>query len=488
VLASVIGFFVIPIQVKLMGIDAYGLLAFFTSLQTWFNLIDFGFSTTISRDASQIKSSAMCEGSFSGFYWFVKLASLVVGVLILLLTLLFFVSSDVSSIPIFSVLSIDQIKVTIFFGVTTLWLRWLILQERAVMYGLGELVLLSKVSCFFILMRYVVVLLPLMYVSNKVIFYFSYSLCVSLLECSFLVILSIKQLPFLRLLPRSINFKFIVERLPFAASSSLIFLSWTVATQAPNFLLAKTFSSSGYGLLAMVTFVAHSILVISAPVSTLAKPIFVNSFVRGLFEEMFSAYCWLSEIVMAICGSVAITLLSFPTEFIYAWTHNLDLAHRGSSLLIVSVIGYFGLSIGQFANNVSFSVGRNTAQLVATALYACSVVILLSIYQLESQELFIFRVWSLLSVLYGLACVFINFAHFEGLKPLHWLTLHFFKMFFVPLLATLSLAYFVGSVSSYRSSLATVAVVSISVALYILLQSSFLRERLFAQFKSAFGT
>jgi len=54
----VISIAILPIYIKYMGAEAYGLVGFFAMLQGLFSLLDFGLTPTISRQTAQYNSGA----------------------------------------------------------------------------------------------------------------------------------------------------------------------------------------------------------------------------------------------------------------------------------------------------------------------------------------------------------------------------------------------------------------------------------------------
>ena len=53
------GIAMLPLYLRYMGAETYGLLGFFTMLQAWFNLLDLGLTPTISREAARLKAGAL---------------------------------------------------------------------------------------------------------------------------------------------------------------------------------------------------------------------------------------------------------------------------------------------------------------------------------------------------------------------------------------------------------------------------------------------
>lgn len=52
---TLISFLILPLYLKYMGAETYGLVGFFTMLQVWFNLLDVGLTPTITRETSRFQ-------------------------------------------------------------------------------------------------------------------------------------------------------------------------------------------------------------------------------------------------------------------------------------------------------------------------------------------------------------------------------------------------------------------------------------------------
>lgn len=64
----ILGMAFVPIYIRLIGAEAYGLVGFFTMLQAWFGLLDLGLSATASREATLYKSRQIAARDFADLY------------------------------------------------------------------------------------------------------------------------------------------------------------------------------------------------------------------------------------------------------------------------------------------------------------------------------------------------------------------------------------------------------------------------------------
>ena len=74
VISTVLTLIIVPLQIRLLGMEAYGLLGFVASLQVLFNILDFGLGPTIVREVAadtantRAHSRALVQ-TFSALYW-----------------------------------------------------------------------------------------------------------------------------------------------------------------------------------------------------------------------------------------------------------------------------------------------------------------------------------------------------------------------------------------------------------------------------------
>lgn len=54
-----IGILILPLYIKYVGAEVYGLVGFFTMLQTWFALLDLGLTPTIARETARYHGGSM---------------------------------------------------------------------------------------------------------------------------------------------------------------------------------------------------------------------------------------------------------------------------------------------------------------------------------------------------------------------------------------------------------------------------------------------
>ena len=56
---TLVGVAIVPLYIKYMGAEAYGLVGFYAMLQVWFNLLDMGLTPTIARETARFHRGAV---------------------------------------------------------------------------------------------------------------------------------------------------------------------------------------------------------------------------------------------------------------------------------------------------------------------------------------------------------------------------------------------------------------------------------------------
>src|SRR6266571_5280544 len=86
VYVALIGIAMVPLYLKYMGIEAYGLVGFFAMVQAWSQVLDFGLSPTLGREAAKFNAGVTAAGSLNMFLRLLEIVFGVVGVAIIALS------------------------------------------------------------------------------------------------------------------------------------------------------------------------------------------------------------------------------------------------------------------------------------------------------------------------------------------------------------------------------------------------------------------
>ena len=61
---SLIGILILPLYLSYMGSEAFGLIGFYTLLQSWFSLLDMGLTPSVARETARLHGGAITVLSY----------------------------------------------------------------------------------------------------------------------------------------------------------------------------------------------------------------------------------------------------------------------------------------------------------------------------------------------------------------------------------------------------------------------------------------
>jgi O-antigen/teichoic acid export membrane protein len=184
----------VPIYLRYLGPEAYGLVGIFTMLQAWFQLLDLGLSPTLAREVARYRSGV--------------LSSQQLRMLVRALEVFFYVTALLAAIALTSLsgpiaqgwlkvreLSIEQVQQAIAMMALAIPLRWISGLYRAAINGFERQILLAVLNTALATFRFVGVVAVLHWVSATPKAFFLYQLVVALIEVAGLYLLVHHMLP-----------------------------------------------------------------------------------------------------------------------------------------------------------------------------------------------------------------------------------------------------------------------------------------------------
>lgn len=356
---SIIGVALLPIYIKYMGSEAYGLVGFFAMLQAWFSVLDLGLTPTIGRETARFKGGAVSALSFRQLYRaltviFVAVAFIGGGGL--------FLSSEVIATKWLNIgnLPVGDVIVAVQIMALSVALRWMTGLYRGVITGSERLVWLSCFNAAFATLRFVGVLLVMWYFEFTVIIFFTYQLIVAIIEILVLLMKSHGILPCKSSFEQSIGWSFqpVKPVLRFSLTIAFTASVWVFVTQTDKLVLSGILSLNDYGYFTLSVLVANGIMVISGPISNAILPRMSRLYAENKHEELINVYRKSTQLVAVIAGSAAITLIITAEPLLIAWTGDFDLAAKAAPILQLYAIGNTFLVIAAFVYYLQYAKGN----------------------------------------------------------------------------------------------------------------------------------
>ncbi|QYJ83756.1 oligosaccharide flippase family protein [Shewanella aegiceratis] len=366
---ALIGILLLPLYVKYMGTEAYGLVGFYSMLQAWFSLLDMGLTPTIGRETARYNGGAVSSLAYRQLYR-------ALSVLFALIAVfgggaIFLFSGPIASKWLnVAELSLDDVIITIQIISIIVSLRWMSGLYKGVITGFEKLVFLSAFNASFATFRFVFVFISMWFFGYTPIVFFVHQLIVAILEQTFLFSKTRELLPVKSLLKNNIGWSIspIKPVLKFSITIALTASIWVFVTQTDKLILSGILSLADYGYFSLAVLVANGIVIISGPVSSAILPRLSKLHAENNRSEFLSVYRKSTQLVSVVTGSVAVTLIISARPLLIAWTGDIELAEKSAQILRLYSAGNLFLSLSAFAYYLQYAKGNLKYHLIGNIL------------------------------------------------------------------------------------------------------------------------
>lgn len=402
----------VPIYIDYLGLEAYGLIGFFTILQVWLSILDAGLSPTLGREMARYRGGqhniVSIHGLLESMQWFF----LAISVIILLITCslspwlstnwLSFKSLDIGTVQEALNISAIIIVARLFTGL-----------YRSAILGLQNQVGLNLINIAFATLKGLGVVLVLKYMAPTVKVFFIYQAVISVIET-----MSLRQYLFY-LIPRpQLGYKLSLAPLrevkSFAGGMFTITLLSTFLTQADKLILSKLLPLSDFGKYALASLVASSVSIVFQPLSNAIRPKLTEQVASNDVKEIAALYHSISQLYTILVVPIGVVMCIFASHILLLWTRNWEVTKDTSIYLSLLSIGYLlnGLMNAPYALQLAYGKTRYAAisNLIGVIFLVPSLIIFIHIFGTIAAPI----IWILLNL--GYFFITVPFMHKKLLK------------------------------------------------------------------------
>lgn len=354
---AVVGIVVMPVLVRLMGAEAFGLIGFFTMLQAWFQLLDLGMTPTLSRETARF-----CGGAISTielrrilraleglFYSIAFLGAVVMGA----------GSRKIATSWLnVETLSKTEVQLSVLLMGLVIAMRWVGSIYRGAIAGFERMVWLGGFSVAIATFRFILVIPLLRYRGGRPLIFFGYQAILAIFE---LIALKLKLYA---LVPRVVGFTgklldWTILKPVVKFSTSIAFTSsiWVLVSQMDKLVLSRMLTLSEFGYFTLAVVVAGGISILSGPVSTALMPRMARLEAEGDEEATRKIYREATQMVGLLVIPASAILSFFAPQVLFAWTGNMQIAMKAAPILRFYAIGNGILALVAFQYYLQFAKG-----------------------------------------------------------------------------------------------------------------------------------
>jgi O-antigen/teichoic acid export membrane protein len=345
---ALIGLVLVPVYIRFMGIEAYGLIGIFALLQTWLALLDLGMTPALSREMARFNGGSSDIQSIRDLLRSVEVIGCIAASSIAL-------AVWASSAWLASHwLQVDEIPVdlaaqafAIMGGVTGL--RFVEDIYRGSLIGLQRQVILNVIVCIGATVRAVGALLVLTRIAPTITAFFIWQGVVSVAMVLALAAVVYGHLP---RAGRGGHFSLASLRNVwiFAMGTLTLTVLGFVLSQADKFILTRLLTLKEFAYYSLAFSVDGAVRLLAQPVDQSIYPRLTALLAKNDHERLAATYHRGVQLSVVLLGSAAMFLAIFGEETLGVWTRDPELALHTYPIMAVLVSGMMlnGLLNGPF--------------------------------------------------------------------------------------------------------------------------------------------
>jgi O-antigen/teichoic acid export membrane protein len=327
----------IPLYVRYLGVEAYGLIGLFAMLQGWLLLLDLGMAPAISREMARFDGRA---GHAQSLRNLLRSAEAIALVLAVVIAGSFWLASGWLATRWLSPRAVPASVVVQSLSImgSVIGLRIVENLYRSTLIGLQRQVPLNAINASVATFRGLGAVVVLAFVSPTLQAYFLWQGTVSLLSVAALALAAYRVIPVADA-PGTFSMQALRGVWRFATGTVAITFLSLLLTNVDKILLSRLLSLEDFGYYAFAIVVANTPLALVAPIAQAVYPRFTQLISGNQQADLAAAYHATAQLVAVLLGSATCVLVLLGQQILELWTGNPALAARTSPLIVVLSLG-----------------------------------------------------------------------------------------------------------------------------------------------------
>ncbi|MDC1287110.1 oligosaccharide flippase family protein [Gammaproteobacteria bacterium] len=416
--SAFIGLVFLPVYIRYLGMEAFGLIGLFAVMQTVLTLLDLGMTPTLNREMARFTAGDYSSQAIRNLLRSIEMICYVVAIIIAVS--LWAMSGYLANNWLNAEqLPIDAVTQALTIMALVVGLRFCEGIYRGSLFGLQRQVWYNAANAILATIRYGGAVIVLTLVEPTIEAFFLWQAFASFLTISVL----------------ATKLHYVIPRAPLPSKFSITALAgvWKftrgmigitflaiLLTQADKILLSRILTLENFGYYALSATVAGVIFMITTPIVLAIYPRMVELVAQKNELALIVVYHQGAQLVTALTGPLVILLCFYSTEVIFVWSGNIDLAHSAAPILSILVVGTFLNGLVHIPYRLQLAQGWTGLALIANSIAVAFLVptILLLVPQYGAKGAA--WIWVVLNLFY--LPVVIQFMHRKFLKAekLRW--------------------------------------------------------------------
>jgi O-antigen/teichoic acid export membrane protein len=415
--SALVGFAVVPLYLRYLGIEAYGLIGFFATTQALLQLLDMGLAPTVNREVARHVALGNPRGA---------------GALLHTLTWVYWSVAVVIAIGSYAfapwvaehwlhskALTPQALRESVALLGFVVACRWPIGLYQGVLMGAHRLATASAINMVMATMSALGAVLVLAFVSATVQAFFVWQAAMGLLYA-----LAMRHAAW-RALGGATGSRFDVEQIRrvwrFSAGMSGVAISAIVLMQLDKVLLSRILTLDGFGQYALAGVVASALYILLTPTFNVIYPRLSALVAQGNGNEVARLYRNGTRLLTAVLFPIAAGASVFSYELLLLWTGNPEVARHSSPVVSLFLIGTALNGAMHFPYALQLAYGHTRLPLLINGILLVVLVPLITVLALRFGAVGGAASWALLNTVYLLVGTWLTHRSLLRGVGLRWL-------------------------------------------------------------------
>lgn len=334
---ALMGLAFVPVYIRYLGVEAWGLVGFMSMLQAWLTLLDMGLSPTLSREMARFQAGAHSAQSIRDL-----LRSMEViygGVAVAVVGAVWLIAPWVA-VHWLSATQLSATSVAQAIGMMGLVLAARMVEQvyRGAIQGLQRQVWLNGAQSVLATLRWGGAVGVLAWVDSTIEAFFLWQGLVSVLTVLILARQTYHWLPPAKH-PASFDLSALVRIRSFAGGMAATTFLSIMLMQIDKLLLSKLVSLEDFGYYALATSAAGALYFMATPIAIAISPRLTELVAKDDQQALIDTYHRASQWLAALLIPAALVMAAFADPLLQVWTGNANLAHQVAPLLALLALG-----------------------------------------------------------------------------------------------------------------------------------------------------
>ncbi len=334
---ALVQFICIPFYVKFLGVEGYGLVGFYITMQAILQVLDLGITPTINRELARYTVRPELAAEARDLVRTIELSYCLLGALVALLIvgLAPFIASHWIHAAAMSPAHVQQAVMAM--GVL-LFFQWLVTLHQAALLGLHHQVFANVVKIAAVTISSGGGVLVVWLLSATATSLFLWQSAIAAFQAVMLMLWVWHSMPPAHTKPR-FNFGLLRGVSGFAAGMSGISISAIILTQLDKVILSRICTLEVFGYYVLAGMFGRALLMFGTPVFDAIFPRFSALVAAHEERTLDQLYHRASQVMAVLIIPLAVVLAMFSGDLLLIWTHSPEIVRNAAVIACVLSIG-----------------------------------------------------------------------------------------------------------------------------------------------------